>query len=245
MTSWEPVWKSQTEQHGVLHRLGKKLAARGDLQRLVIDTLKKRFPISEETRILEVGCGSGPVAGVLLDTSPHVYGVDIAPSAVALTRQSGVLASVADSRELPFKKDVFNLVYSTGMVDLFRDVEAALILKEMSRVTSSGGRMVVITAWSGCRLHETIKNYLIKKERWRYGSKRTFSTLEGLVPDDVLLIDERSIGALFQFRFVSYLFEGSSFLRRIYHFCYLLISIVFRFLNNFPGALLVSVLEKK
>ena len=245
MTCWEAVWKNQKQQHGVLHRLGKKLAARGDLQRLVIDTLKRRFPISEDTGILEVGCGSGPVAGMLLETTSHVYGVDIAPSAVALTLRSGVLASVADSRKLPFTNGSFDLVYSTGMVDLFSDDEAALILREMSRVTSSGGRIVVITAWSGCRLHESIKNYLIQKERWRYGSKRTFSTLEGLIPGDVLLIDERSIGALFQFRFVSYLFEGSSILRRIYHLCYLLISIVFRFLNNFPGALLVSVLEKK
>lgn len=245
MTSWESVWKRQKQQQGVLHRLGKRLAARGDLQRLVIDTLKRRFPIEEGTTILEVGCGSGPVAGILLDTSPYVYGVDIAPSAVALTRRSGVLASVADARKLPFKNSAFDLTYSTGMVDLFSDVEAALILKEISRVTSSGGRMVITTARSGCRLHESIKNYLIKKDRWHYGSKRTFSTLEGLIPDDVLLIDERSTGALFQFRFVSYLFEGSSFLRRTYHFCYLLISIAFRFLNNFPGALLVTVLEKK
>ncbi len=245
MSSWEQVWKRKNLPRGFVQRLGEKLASYGDLQRLVIDILKRSFPLEDDTRILEVGCGSGPVAGLLLKTTPHVCGVDISPSAVALTRHRGVVGSVADARKLPFRNNAFDLVYSTGMVDLFSDVEAALILKEISRITRSGGRIVLITAWSGCSLHESIKSYLIKKERWNYGSKRTFSTLEGLIPGDVMLTSERSIGALFQFRFVSYLFEGYTLPRRVYHLGYLLTSIAFRFLNNFPGALLVSIMEKK
>ena len=245
MTNWESIWKTKMHQGSYVQRLGKKLAAYGDLQRLVIDLLYRSYPINEETKILEAGCGSGPVAGLLLNASQHVYGVDISPSAAFLTGRSGVVTSIADSRELPFRNRVFNLVYSTGMVDLFSDFEVALLLKEISRVTAPGGRVVLVTAWSGCRLHELIKNYLLEKNRWKYGSKRTFSTLETLIPDDLQLINERSIGALFQFRFVSYLFEGCTPLRRAYHFAYLLVSIAFRFLNYLPGALLVSVLEKK
>ncbi len=243
--TWEYVWKSRTAQNGLIHRAGRTLAAYGDLQKLVMEILKKNCRITENTRILEVGCGSGPVAGRLLRFTPTVYGVDISPTAAELTKETGAGAAVTDARELPFKDGSFDLVYSTGVVDLFDDSGAAAILREMVRVTRTGGRTVVITAWAGCRLHEAVKKYLIRKKRWRYGPKRTFSTLEPLLPENGIIIDEQKMGALFQFRFVSYLFEEHKLARRLYHGVYLLLSILLRPLNRLPGAVLVTTVEKE
>lgn len=243
--AWENVWKSRTSQNGFIHRAGRTLAAFGDLQKLVMEILKRSCRITENTRILEVGCGSGPVAGRLSRFTPMVYGIDISPTAAELTKETGVETSIADARELPFKDGSFDLVYSTGVVDLFDDAGAAASLREMARVTCAGGRMVVITAWAGCRLHEVIKKYLIRKKRWRYGPKRTFTTLEPFLQISGIRVRERSIGALFQFRFVSYLFEKHKLARRMYHGLYLLLSILLRPLNRLPGAVLVTTVEKE
>ncbi len=245
MTSWEPIWKRNQLHTGLIHRTGRKLAEYGDLQRIVTGILKKECRIGENTRILEVGCGSGPVAGRLSRLSPMVYGVDISPAAVELTKETGVEAAIADARELPFKDGSFDLVYSSGVVDLFNDTQASILLKEIVRVTGTGGRIVVITAWSGCRIHETVKKYLIRRQRWRYGPKRTFKTLEHLLPAEGTLISERAMGALFQFRFLSYLFEEKKLARRLYHLVYLLLSILLWPLNRLPGAVLVTTVEKK
>jgi len=243
--TWEPVWKERVSQNGFISRAGMILASQGDLQKLVMQILKRNCRITENTRILEVGCGSGPVAGMLSRLTPMVTGVDISQTAAELTKEAGARTSVADARALPFEDGSFDLIYSTGVVDLFDDAGAAAILKEMARVTATGGRIVVITAWAGCRLHEAIKKHLIGKERWRYGPKRTFATLVPLLPQGGNLIDERAMGALFQFRFVSYLFERYRLIRRMYHAVYLLFSILLWPLNRLPGAILVTTMEKE
>ncbi|MCD4707502.1 MAG: class I SAM-dependent methyltransferase [Candidatus Sabulitectum sp.] len=243
--TWESVWKRNRSRNGLLHRAGRKLAAYGDLQRLVLDILKKNCRIDRNTRILEAGCGTGPVAGRLTGLTSLVYGIDISPTATELTKDTGVKTAVADARQLPFRDGTFDLVYSTGVVDLFNDTQAAVILKEIVRVTETGGRIVVITAWSGCRIHETVKKYLIRRRRWRYGPKRTFKTLEHLLPSESRLVGEHAMGALFQFRFLSYLFEEKKLARRLYHLVYLLFSILLWPLNRLPGAVLVTIVEKE
>ncbi|MCK5116955.1 MAG: class I SAM-dependent methyltransferase [Candidatus Aegiribacteria sp.] len=243
--TWEHVWKDRASQNGLIPRAGRLLASHGDLQKLVMKILKRNCRIMQNTRILEVGCGSGPVAGRLKRLTPMVYGVDISRAAAELTSETGVSVAVTDARELPFKDGSFDLVYSTGVVDLFDDASAAAILREMVRVTCSGGRTVIITAWKGCRLHETIKNYLIRKGRWRYGPKRTFASLEPFLQISGIRIREKSMGAFFQFRFVSYLFEEHKLARRMYHGVYLVLSILLRPLNRLPGAILVTMAEKE
>ena len=243
--TWEHVWRNGTSRNGLISGAGRILASQGDLQKLVMEILKKSCRIAENTRILEVGCGSGPVAGILARLTPMVYGVDISPTAAELTKETGAGTSITDARELPFKDGSFDIVYSTGVVDLYDDTGAAAILREMARVTCTGGRMVVITAWEGCRLHEVIKKYLIRKKRWRYGPKRTFNSLEPFLQISGLRVREHAMGALFQFRFVSYLFEEHKLARRLYHFVYLLLSILLWPLNRLPGAVLVTTVEKE
>ena len=245
MSSWEPIWNTKLTQSVSVYNFGRKLAEYGDLQRLVFDVLQANCPsLNENTVILEVGCGSGPVAEMLRSYSSQVFGVDLSLSALKLTNQRGVIGAVADARELPFKENHFNLVYSTGMIDLLDDTDAAFAIREIVRVTAPGNRIVIITAWSGCFFHESIKKFLMKRGSWRYGPKRTFKTLKHLLPENAVLHEEKSIGAIFQFRFISYLFENCSILRKVYHLLFLLASVVLRPLNRLPGALLVSIVEK-
>lgn len=245
MKSWDRIWKKKQLQTGPFHRIGTRLATYGDLQRLVLEVLRRNYRINGNTAVLEVGCGSGPVAGRLIRSTPLVFGVDISKAAVALTKSRGVKTVRADARELPFCKEAFALVYTVGVVDLFDHNQASVIIREIARVTETGGRMVIVTAWSGCHIHEAVKNYLIRKKRWSYGPKRTFRTLEHLLPPECVILREKAMGALFQFRFLSYLFEDKTIVRRLYHLVYLLLSIILWPLNRLPGAVLVTTMEKR
>lgn len=247
MTSWETVWSKREKNtgDGFLNRAGRKMACFGDLQRLVTGIITGNCSITGNTAVLEVGSGTGPVAEKLSEFSNRVYGVDISATAVKLTGQRGVASAVADAENLPFPCGSFDVVYSVGMVDLFNDSRAASILREMISVVSSGGRAVIVTSWSGCVLHEAVMGYLKRKKRWHYGPKRCFSTLQHLLPENVRVVKEHSVGFLFQLRFVSYLFEDYIIARRLYHGAYLLISMLLWPLNRLPGAVLVTVLEKK
>jgi len=229
----------------MIGRLGRTLSFYGDLQRLVHEILVKACRIQKATRILEIGCGSGSVLSRLTEFSNSVYGIDVSYSAVKMSRKMVTGVSVADAGLLPFADCSFDLVYSTGVVDLFGDEDAAAILKEVARVTCSGGSIVAVTAWKGCILHEAVKRYLIGKSRWRYGPKRTFGSLAPLLPVSIESIRERRMGAIFQFRFISYLFEEYAPVRIFYHSLFLVLSILLWPLNRLPGALLVTMLEKK
>ncbi len=96
-------------------------------------------------RILDAGCGHGPIAADLLDRGAEVSGFDASPAMVALARERlgpDVPVLVADLTE--------TLPYATGEFD---DVVAALVLHyledwsgslaELHRVLRPGGRLVL------------------------------------------------------------------------------------------------------
>ncbi len=188
--SWEGLWRNRRSSSSIAH----SLAARGDLQRMVYDALKESGGLFGSSSVLEVGCGTGAVLAMLETDS--ATGVDISPSAAAITSLH-TPAGVSDGRRLPFRDNSFDLVYSTGVIDLYPDNEAKLFLREQIRVLKPGGKAVVTTAWSGCRLHSLIMDHLSERNRWRYGPKRTFSTLEHILPPGAVLLGEKRRGRCF------------------------------------------------
>lgn len=238
--SWEHVWTAQPRRSSP----GRFLARLGDLQAIVYAELRRSGALRPGSAVLEVGCGTGPVLEMLSGVAESRFGVDVSPAAARLTSRH-TQAAVADGRRLPFDSGSFDLVYSTGVLDLFEDEEAARFLAEKVRVLKSGGRAVAVTSRAGCRLHGAVMRHLVRKGRWRYGPKRTFRTLAPLLPADCSLVSEKGRGALFGLRFVSYLFEHRDLPRRLYHALFLMMSAALRPLNRLPGALLVTVLEKE
>ena len=104
----------------------------------------RHLPTVRDACVLEVGIGSG--ANVpLLPPGWAVYGVDIAPSQLALCRDrnpgmAGRLAW-AEAEALPFADATFDAVYSVGGFNYFRDPVRAL--REMRRVARPEAPLVV------------------------------------------------------------------------------------------------------
>jgi SAM-dependent methyltransferase len=99
---------------------------------------------------LEVGIGNGENVPFLPECW-HIYGVDPARGPLdegqrLRPRLRGHLAR-AEAESLPFDDGTFDLCWSVGGFNYYRDHEAAM--REMERVTKPGGRILVADEISG------------------------------------------------------------------------------------------------
>lgn len=96
-------------------------------------------------RVLDAGCGSGPLSAALRDKGAHVSGFDLSPALIALAHQRlGAEAdiTVADLAEvLPYGDASFDVVVCSLTLHYLRDWSAPL--RELRRVLRGGGRLVV------------------------------------------------------------------------------------------------------
>lgn len=238
--AWDQVWKDHSTG-GPFHGPGEFLSRRAELKRLVVAEVLRGSRIPAGGTVLEAGCGTGSVMGLLADKGFRVIGIDLSPSAlVHAVSHSGELA-VATVTSLPFADRTFDLVYSTGVFDLLGESELFAAVGEALRVTAPGGRAVLINA-APCRLHRWIRRHLERRGRWRYGPKREIRSLSGIVlehrPD--ALVVEKGRGFALQTRFLVYLVEHRPLLRRIAHGLFMIFSMLLWPLNAFPGMVLVT-----
>ena len=98
--------------------------------------------------VLDVGCGTGRLLLRGIDEAEHVTGVDISremiQSCIDNTKGYSKKASffVCDACELPFNDHSFDLSLSTCVLFLLPEPE--LGIKEMFRVTKTGGKIVML-----------------------------------------------------------------------------------------------------
>jgi hypothetical protein len=95
---------------------------------------EKTFPITAETRILDVG-GSGPI-WQLTSNRPHITFLNL-PSALAPS-SAGQEQVAADGRLLPFADQSFDIVFSNSVIEHVGDIEKqAEFAREVQRVGRS------------------------------------------------------------------------------------------------------------
>jgi methionine biosynthesis protein MetW len=99
------------------------------------------------TRLLDIGCADGIITMALADAlrTQDVFGVDIAPDAVAAARERGVKAIVCDldAQDLPFEAESFDLIYCGECIEHVFDTDH--LLREVRRVLRRGGQCVLTT----------------------------------------------------------------------------------------------------
>lgn len=94
-------------------------------------------------KVLEIGCGSGIDAVEFARNGAIVTAIDITDNAVALTgelaKEAGVSIAVVkqDKKNLPYKDNVFDCVYSYGVLHHIPDVDS--VLEDMHRLLKPGG----------------------------------------------------------------------------------------------------------
>ena len=96
-------------------------------------------------RILDAGCGSGPLAAALRDAGADVTGLDVSAAMVDLARQrlgEDADLHVADlGAPLPFADDEFDDVVASLVLHYLEDWSGPLA--ELHRVLKPGGRLLL------------------------------------------------------------------------------------------------------
>jgi ubiquinone/menaquinone biosynthesis C-methylase UbiE len=112
----------------------------------VLDELVSSGLFAPETRVLDIGCGTGNYAAALTQTSRcRVSGVDPSPRMLDWARDAAPWESLAQgsAERLPFGDDSFDVVMSTDVIHHIGDRDA--YFREAARVLRPGGRLVTVT----------------------------------------------------------------------------------------------------
>jgi len=100
--------------------------------------------LPRDARILEVGCSSGPLLAELQRAGfPHVWGIDISDTAVALACERVGVNQVrqADAVSTGFDADAFDVVIASDILEHITDDRAAI--REWRRILKPGGRLIL------------------------------------------------------------------------------------------------------
>lgn len=98
------------------------------------------LPLSSESRVLEVGCGSGHLTRRLAERGIDIIGIDANPQAAQVAGRERVRTMRAEA--LDFGDDSFDAIVSMHAIEHVPALEMALA--EMARVLRPGGRALLV-----------------------------------------------------------------------------------------------------
>lgn len=147
-------------------------------------------------KVLDVGCGTGVVAGRLAAAGYDVTGVDPSAGMLAYVKEHapGVTAAEGYATELPFEDGGFDLTMCVAVMHHIAEPEAVhRSLGEMVRVTRPGGMILV---WDHNPRNPYWK-HLMARVPQDDGSERLIPEAEvitGLVDGGAMLVDSSQLG---------------------------------------------------
>jgi len=153
---WARAGKGESMEHG--HRpVGEQAIA--------------RMRVGPNSRVLDVGCGSGWATRLLADYAftGRVTGIDISDEMVQLARESSkshrnVEFEVASAEQLPFETNEFTHAFSMESLYYYRNIPKALT--EIHRVLKPGGLFVAVVDlyWENEATHQWIDTLKVPVE---------------------------------------------------------------------------------
>jgi len=110
-----------------------------------IEQIKLHYSLQENDRYLEIGCGPAFLGTYFAGEGLRVFGIDISFAALQIAKklysEMGLdcFLVCGDINQMPFKDNLFGLIYGGGVVEHFKSTDT--VLKETYRVTRKGGCM--------------------------------------------------------------------------------------------------------
>ena len=116
--------------------------------------------------ILEIGAQSGIDAEYLSDKEYNITALDYSRESIQLMKKRRLTKIVrGDALKLPFPDNSFDLTYSQGLIEHFRQPELSKIIQEQKRVVKENGH-IIIDVPNTFSLNTIPKQILIKLNKW-------------------------------------------------------------------------------
>lgn len=109
----------------------------------------------EGKTVLEAGCGTCETLVFLCKKAKKVYGLDISRDALKLSETNFKKNKISPDKyelklgnlnKMPYPDNTFDIVFNAGVIEHFTNTQP---IKEMIRVTKSGGRIVILVPAKG------------------------------------------------------------------------------------------------
>lgn len=130
----QKIWEGNKKKHTSSNLLLKSILKKFDKD--LLETIK----ISNPKKVLDIGCGEGFYTKIIADALPsaEIVGIDVEEEYIAFAKrinfQKNVKYSVNDLFKLPFKKEEFDLVICTEVLEHLEKYDKALeIIRNLSK----------------------------------------------------------------------------------------------------------------
>lgn len=105
--------------------------------------IKKIIKYAENKKVIELGCGTGIVAGYLQNLGLDVMALDLSPSVLKYAQEIAENSNIikpckyveGNILNLQFKKNCFDVSYSNGVLEHFNDEDIIKILKQQLEIS--------------------------------------------------------------------------------------------------------------
>lgn len=106
-----------------------------------VERIERRKP-----RLLDMGCGTGELAGSFIKAGYDYYGVDIEPERIRYAQKTFPTGKfhVMDASDITYPDSYFDQILITGVLHHLSDEEVRRIVREIKRVLSPQGRALVM-----------------------------------------------------------------------------------------------------
>lgn len=135
LAAWDQVWSGELYENAIAF-----ITARSGQTEIVLE----RGRITQDCRVLDVGCGPGLLSESLAGHAGSVEGIDFSERMIDRARRNRVGAGfhVANAEEIPFADAEFDVAVCCYTSHHFARPER--VYREISRVLKAGGRLVIL-----------------------------------------------------------------------------------------------------
>ncbi|MCZ2845469.1 MAG: class I SAM-dependent methyltransferase [Candidatus Bathyarchaeota archaeon] len=116
------------------------------IQKCCLNKLLKQIPDIHCEKILEVGCGVGRWAPLMLSKGAKYFGVDISSEMIRIAKRKVPEGdfSITNGQKLDFPEGLFDLVFSVTVLHHIPYNKQEKMVQEMRRVTKKNGYMIIV-----------------------------------------------------------------------------------------------------
>ncbi len=104
------------------------------------------LPIAQDSKILDLCCGSGQTTEFLVQRSRHVTGLDASPLSIKRAQQNVPQATYIEAfaEKIPLSDNEFDLVHTSAAMHEMEAEQLRQILQEVYRVLKPGGYFAMV-----------------------------------------------------------------------------------------------------
>jgi ubiquinone/menaquinone biosynthesis C-methylase UbiE len=145
--------------------------------------LKNKFGSDfRNSKVLEMGCGSGLVSLELAKNGAQVSLLDISENVLNIAenyfnKNSQVIINKYPENALnnTVENNLFDLTWNAGVLEHFSNDDICKFISEMYRVTKPGGKIIILVPNKLCFPFQIMQFYLKITNKWRYGYENDIS----------------------------------------------------------------------